>query len=154
VNEYVAVGPASLNPGKLVRFFGKNKHGNKFIERVALSKSALPGMIKLLKRLAIINEEEYKILFGEVGTEELRFNFYACLTYMRFLDTDESRLVAALNGNKIKSIFIFGRRDKSFPPGIGDKFIRKLNQAEVVILEEGHEMMKKDFISSLTKLLT
>ncbi len=110
-------------------------------------------MFKLFKRLRFINSEDYKILYSEIGTAELRFNFYACFTYLRFLETDEPRLLQELNEQNIKSIFIFGKRDKSFPPGIGDKFIAKLKQAEIVILNEGHEMIKRDFATALTDLL-
>ena len=58
-----------------------------------------------------------------------------------------------LNEQNIKSIFIFGKRDKSFPLGIGDNFIKRLKQAEVVVLDEGHELIKRSFAASLTQLL-
>jgi pimeloyl-ACP methyl ester carboxylesterase len=153
VNEYIVVAPSSLNPGMLIPFFSKNKIGNRILEKVALNQSALTGMLKLFRRLRFINDEDYKILFAEIGTAELRFNFYACFTYLRFLETDEPRLLKALDEQNIKSIFIFGKRDKSFPLRIGDKFIGKLKQAEVIILDEGHEMIRKDFVYALTNLL-
>jgi hypothetical protein len=148
------VAPSSLEPGNLIRFFSKNKTGNKILEEFALHGKALVSMLKLFKRLRLINEQDYKILYNEIGTPDLRFNFYACFTYLRFLETDEERLLKALDGQNIKSIFIFGKRDKSFPPKIGDKFIPRLKQAEVVILNEGHEMIKKDFVNALTGLLS
>jgi hypothetical protein len=62
-------------------------------------------------------------------------------------------LLQALNKQNIKSIFIFGKRDRSFPPGIGKNFIAKLKNAKVVVLDEGHEMIKKNFVTRLTDLL-
>jgi pimeloyl-ACP methyl ester carboxylesterase len=153
INEYIVAAPSSLNPGKLIPFFSKNKTGNKILEKLALNKNTLTGLLKLFKRLRFINSEDYKILYSEIGTEELRFNFYACFTYLRFLETDEVRLLQALTTQNIKSIFIFGKRDKSFPPGIGDAFIAKLPKATVIILDEGHEMIKKTFVEKLTDLL-
>jgi len=153
IDEFIVAAPSCLNPGKLIPFFSKNKTGNKILEKLALNEKALTGMLKLFKRLRFINNEDYKILYSEIGTSELRFNFYACFTYLRFLETDEPRLLQALNEQNIKSIFIFGKRDKSFPPGIGDKFIAKLKQAEVIILNDGHEMIKRDFATALTDLL-
>jgi pimeloyl-ACP methyl ester carboxylesterase len=153
INEFIVAAPSSLEPGKLIRFFSKNKTGNKILEKFALNEKALVNLLILFERLRLINKEEYKILFGEIGTAELRFNFYACFTYLRFLETDEDRLLKALEEHNIKSIFIFGKRDKSFPPKIGDKFIPRLKNAEVVILNEGHEMIKKDFVAALTSLL-
>ncbi|WP_295672424.1 alpha/beta hydrolase [uncultured Mucilaginibacter sp.] len=153
VNEFIIAAPSSLEPGKLIRFFSKNKTGNKILEKLTLSEKALVRMLKMFKLLRFINDQDYKILFNEIGTAELRFNFYACFTYLRFLETDEQRLLEAIETNNIKSIFIFGNRDKTFPPRIGDKFIQKLKHSEVIILNEGHEMIKKDFVTSLTKLL-
>ncbi|MFI5139126.1 MAG: alpha/beta fold hydrolase, partial [Sphingobacteriales bacterium] len=152
VDEYIVAAPSSLNPGTLIPFFSKNKAGNKILEKIALSKNALTGMLKFFKRLKFINSDDYKILYSEIGTPELRFNFYACFTYFRFLETDEHRLLQAIEQQNIKSIFIFGKRDKSFPPRIGDRFISKLKNAEVIILDESHEMIKKSFVTALTKL--
>jgi len=154
VDEYIVVAPSSLNPGHLIRFFSKNKNGNRLLEKIALGEKALLNMLKMFRRLRFINDQDYDILYKEIGTPELRFNFYACFTYLRFLETDEERLLTALETQNIKSIFIFGKRDKSFPPKIGDKFIPKLTQGEVIILNEGHEMIKKDFVNALTDLLS
>ena len=153
VDEYIVAAPSCLNPGKLIPFFSKNKAGNKILEKLTINKNALTGMLSLFKRLRAINQEDYKILYNEIGTAELRFNFYACFTYLRFLETDGPRLLQALEEQNIKSIFIFGKRDKSFPPGIGDAFIAKLKQVEIIILNEGHEMIKRNFASLLTELL-
>lgn len=153
VNQYIVVAPSCLNPGRLIPFFSKNKAGNKILEKLALSQRALTGMLKLFKRLRFINNQDYKILYSEIGTPQLRFNFYACFTYLRFLETNPQLLLQALNGQNIKSIFIFGKYDRSFGPGIGRAFIKKLNHAQVIVLNEGHELIKKSFAASLTQLL-
>ncbi|ASU33877.1 alpha/beta fold hydrolase [Mucilaginibacter xinganensis] len=154
IDEFIIAAPSSLNPGKLIPFFSKNKTGNKILEKLVLNETTLIKMLKLFKRFRLIDAEAYKILYGEIGTAELRFNFYACFTYLRFFETDESRLLKALNDQNIKCIFIFGKRDKAFPPGIGREFIAKLKNAKVVVLNEGHEMIKRDFVTQLNGLLT
>ncbi len=153
VDEYIVASPSCLNPGALIPFFSKNRIGNKLLEKLALNKRALTSMLKLFRQLRFINHEDYNILFSEIGTAELRFNFYACFTYLRFLETDELRLLAAINEQNIKSIFIFGKRDKSFPPGIGSAFIARLQHPEIIILDEGHQMIKRSFATSLSELL-
>jgi len=153
VEEFIVIAPSSLEPGNLIRFFSKRKTGNKLLEKMALSENMLLNMLKLFKKLRFINMDEYNILFNEIGTEDLRFNFYACFTYLRFLETDKKRLRKAIEDNNIRSIFIFGKRDRSFPPRIGDKLIPKLKNAEVVILDEGHELIKQDFVNKLSNLL-
>lgn len=154
MDKLVLAAPSSLNPGRLIPFFSKNKTGNKILEKVALSNNTLPGMLKWFKRLRLIDDEGYKILHGEIGTPELRFNMYASFTYLRFFEPDEPKLAKALNDQDIKTLFIFGKRDKAFPPGIGKNFIAQLNNAEVVILDEGHEMIKRDFVNTVTNFLS
>ena len=153
VNEYIMAAPSCLNPGRLIPFFSKNKAGNKILEMLVLKENGLTGLLKLFRRLKIVDNEAYKILYSEIGTAELRFNFYANFTYLRFLETNQSLLLKVIEEQNIKSIFIFGKRDKSFPPGIGSSFISMIKNAEVIVLNEGHAMIKGNFVSSLTDIL-
>src|ERR1700744_5194388 len=148
VDEYIVAAPSSLNPGPLIRFFSKYKLGNKLLERFALSEKALIRLLNLAKGLRLIDETGRNILYKEIDTPELRFNFYACFTYLRLLETDEPQLMKALIGNRIRSIFIFGRRDIMYPPSIGKAFFAKFKQAEIVILEADHEMINENFVST------
>jgi hypothetical protein len=110
-------------------------------------------MLKLGRKFRFLDEVGYDILSKEFGTSELRFNFYACFTYLRFLETNEPRLLQALTNQHIKSIFIFGKRDMMYPPKIGNTFFKKLKQAEVIILDENHEMINHNLVSKLSDLL-
>lgn len=153
IDGYIAVSPSCLNPGRLIKFFSKNKLGNKLLEKLTLSEKALFNMLTWARRLRFIDKTGYDILHKEIGTAELRFNFYASFTYLRYFETDEPRLAAVLNEQKIKSIFIFGKRDMMFPPGIGKKLLKDLYQAEVIILDENHEMINQNFVSALLAAL-
>jgi pimeloyl-ACP methyl ester carboxylesterase len=154
VKEYIAAAPSCLNPGRLALFFSKNKTGNKVLEKVALSQKLPVVLLKLLKRLYLIDSEAFKILQNEIGTPQMRFNLYACFTYLRFLDTNPSRLAAAIEGQNIKCIFIFGKRDKIFPYQKNNPVIAKLKTAEIIMLDAGHEMIKRDFATTLTGILS
>ena len=153
IDEFIVAAPSSLNPGILLRFFSKNSWGNRLLEKLVLHEKALTRLLKFFNRLKFINNESYKILYSEIGTAELRFNFYACFIYLRFLETDRPRLMKVLKEENIKSIFIFGKKDRAFPPKIGTNFISALTKADVIILNEGHQMIKKDFVTELTRLL-
>ncbi len=153
INEYIVAAPSSINPGRLVKYFSKNKIGNKILEKVALNESTLINVLRLVKRLRLVDDVGRDILLKEINTPELRFNLYACFTYLRFLGTDEPKLIKMLEEYPIKCIFIFGKRDKMYPPKIGNKFFKQFKQAEIVILEENHEMINQSFVSALAGLL-
>jgi pimeloyl-ACP methyl ester carboxylesterase len=153
IDEYIIAAPSSINPGNIVRFFGKNKFGNKLLQKLMLNEKAVLNLISVFKRLRIIDEIGRDILYKEVGTAELRFALYACFTYLRYLETDESKLIKALEDYQIKSIFLFGKYDKMYLPRIGKSFFKKLPGAKIIILDENHEMIKPSFASRLSDLL-
>jgi len=154
INEYILAAPSSIKPGNIIRFFSRNKIGNKIIEKVSLSKDAMVKMLNMCRRARFIDAEGYGILLKEIETHELRFNLYATLTYLRFLTTNETKLTDALNKHPIRSIFIFGQRDKSYPLSIGKAFLPKIKNAEILNLNEGHEMINKGFAKVLGDLLS
>jgi len=153
IDEYIVAAPSSLNPGLLIRFFSKSKLGNALLKKLVLSEKALINMLNFTKRLGLIDEVGRNILYKEIDTPELRFNFYACFIYLRLLETNEPQLIKSLTEQNIRSIFIFGKRDRMYPPTIGKAFFAKLKQAEIVILDEDHEMINQNFVSALSGLL-
>lgn len=154
INEYIVAAPSSIKPGNIIQFFSRNKIGNKIIEKVSLSKDAMLKLLKILQRTRLIDKEGYEIILNEVETHELRFNLYASLTYLRFLTTDETKLNFALNNHPIRSIFIFGQQDKSYPLSIGKTLLPQIKDAEILNLDEGHDMINKRFAKVLGDLLS
>ena len=153
INEYIVVAPSSVKPGTIINFFSTNLRGNKILEKLVLSEKGLVRLLHVCKRLKIIDTCGHQILFKEIETPELRFSFYACLTYLRFLITNETHLINALNEQNIKSYFVFGRRDSMYPPRIFNRLRPKLNLAEIIILDENHEMINKNFAVKLSQAL-
>lgn len=153
INEYILAAPSSIKPGNIIRFFSRNKIGNKIIERASLKGNLMVNLLTLIKRARIIDAEGYRILLKEIETYELRFNLYANLTYLRFLLTDEAKLVHALNNYSIRSVFIFGLHDKAYPPATGKALLPLIKNAEIINLNEGHELINKRFAKVLGDLL-
>lgn len=153
IREYIVAAPSSLNPGALIRFFGKNRIGNKILEKLILNGRTTLTLLSILRKLRFIDDEVRDILYSEVATPELRFSLYGCFTALRNLETDENKLIQSLKDYSIKSIFIFGKRDQNYLPKIGNAFFKKYTPSEVVILDTSHEMINKHFASRLTELL-
>jgi pimeloyl-ACP methyl ester carboxylesterase len=153
INEYIVAAPSSIKPGRMVSFFSRNAAGNKILEKIVLSKNAMVNLLVTCKRVGLIDAEGYNILLKEIETEELRFNMYACFTYLRFLITDEAKLTRSLNDYDIRSIFIFGKRDKKYPLAIGKAFLPRIKNAEIIDMDESHEIINKRFAAVLGGLL-
>lgn len=153
IKAYIIAAPSALNPGKVIRFFSKNKAGNKLLEKLTSSEKALINMLGFLRSVRLLDDKGHEILLKEFGTAELRLSFYACFTYLRFLETDEQHLIQVLQQYPIQSIFIFGKKDPMFPPEIGKKFIQSLEKTEVVILDDNHELINQNFVAALSRIL-
>lgn len=151
--EYIVAAPSCLKPGATLVFLSGNRIGNKILEKLALSDQGMFKMLKVLRQLRIVDEKGHEILQKEFATPELRFNFYASATYFKLLKTDMPKLISGLNGHSIKSIFIFGKRDGMYPESIGNKLIPKLQNAEKLILDSNHDLIKQEFALKLSALL-
>lgn len=153
VREIFIAAPASLKPGRIITFLSTNKIGNKLLERLALSDNGMIGLLSILKKTQVINQQSYEILLKEVATVELRFAFYACASYMRFLKLDVVKFIDQLNQHQIKSIFVFGKRDKNYPPTIGDPIISQITLGKQIIVNEDHNMINSNLGQTLSALL-
>ncbi len=153
IEELFIAAPSSLKPGKIITFLSANGMGNKVLERMALSNHGMTRLLSVLKKLKILDQKAHDILFKEVSSPELRFSFYACASYMRFLKLDEEKLIAKLNQHQIRSVFIFGERDKNYPPAIGRTVISKINLARQLVINENHDMINRNFANVLSGLL-
>ncbi|TKC00280.1 alpha/beta hydrolase [Pedobacter cryophilus] len=153
INEFITAAPSTLQPGWLVTFLSTKKVGNKLLERLALSDKGMLNLLKLIKKVKIVDDKTFHILHKEIETYELRFAFYASTTFLKQLELNSSKFITNLNTHQIKSFFIFGARDKNYPEKIGYKFIPKIKNATQLVLDENHEMINVNFSSQLTKLL-
>jgi len=153
IEELFIAAPSSLKPGRIITFLSRNRVGNKMLEKMALSENGMRDFLSMLKKTRIIDQKAYDILLREISTPELRFSFYACASYLRFLKLDADRFISNLNGHKIRSYFIFGERDKSYPYAIGQKVIPKINLAKQIVINENHDMINRNFAKTLSDLL-
>lgn len=154
IDEYIAAAPSSLEPGALVRFFSTGRIGNRILEKLILNEKAMLNLLKICRRLGFIDDTGKDILYKEISTPQLRLALYACFTYLRFLETDKQHFIDAVTKHNIRTIFIFGSRDKMYRPKIGDPIFSKLAQAEKVILDADHELIKPEFATTLFDLLS
>lgn len=153
IEELFIAAPSSLKPGKILTFLSGNRIGNKVLERMALSDTSMSRLLSVLKKTKIIDQKGYDILFKEIGTPELRFSFYACASYMRFLTLNAEKFITNLNQYQIKSVFIFGERDRNYPPAIGKAIIPRIQLARQLVINENHDMINLNFAQALSRII-
>ncbi|WP_316785525.1 alpha/beta hydrolase [Pedobacter frigiditerrae] len=153
IDKLFILAPAFLKTLPIIKVFAKNKFANLFFRKLFLSEHGISIALNLFRRIRIFDLKSYHILQKEMATAELRYAFYANVTYLRHLETKPSDLIKALNLNQVKCYFVFGERDKMYPQHLADEIIPQLNFGSKIILDEDHDMVNKNLPSKIYSLI-
>ncbi len=153
IDELFILAPSFLKIFPPLKIIAKNMIVNYLFRKLFLSKNAIKMILKLCRALHVIDEKGHKILNSEMATHDLRFAFYANVTYLRYLQIKEDDLVASLNENNVKCHFIFGERDPMYPPRVAENMISKLKHVKMTILDEDHDMVNSNLASKMHDLI-
>lgn len=153
IDNLFILAPAFLKTLAMLKFFSKNVIANLFFRKLFLSEHGISIALNLFRKMRVIDLKSYQILQKELATAELRYAFYANVTYLRHLETKPSDLIAALNGNGVKCYFVFGERDKMYPQHLADDIVPHLNFGSKTTLDEDHDMVNKNLPSKIYNLI-
>lgn len=147
------IAPAFLKPFPPFKIMARNYFANLAFRKLFLSRKGIDIALKMARKAGLIDDKSYGILLKEMGTPELRYAFYANVTFMRYLELNENTFVNALNENNVKCFFIFGERDRMFPPHLADYLIAQLKLVEKTVLNEDHDMINLRFAANIEHLI-
>ncbi len=111
------------------------------------------AVVKFLAWLHIIPYSLKKFIESQLATEEKRqfsFDVWYCI---KDFDTDVKTARQLLNENKIHSYLFFGEFDKVIRPVFGKRFVKGLNNTQLIILPKGHHLVKEYLNEELLKAL-
>jgi pimeloyl-ACP methyl ester carboxylesterase len=130
-----------------------SKHINNWLLKLVYNPKILNYVLKTLYKTNYIDHTLHRILSFEFSTESYRMISYKTITYYSRLKFDRQHLANLINQNKIETHFFFGKKDKLFPAGIATRFGKLLNQPNVHIFEEGHELINDNLSTYLKNLV-
>ena len=153
IDDYISIAPSSFKPSPFIYFLSTNLFANRILEKLLFSKNATLNVLKVCKRLNLIDRKGFEFLAKEIATSELRLSFYACITYLRFLDLNEALLVNAILNFNINFIAVFGQKDVMYPPSSADFLLSRLPSAKKIIIDTNHELINQDLVKHLEAYL-
>lgn len=153
IDQLFILAPSFLKILPVLQLFSKNRVANLTFRKLFLSKKGIHIALSVCKKLGVIDLKSHGILSKEMATEELRFAFYANVTYLRHLQVKQMDLITSLNKHNVKCFFLFGLRDKMYPQHLADKMISKLNFASKITLDEDHDMVNKNLPAKIYELM-
>ncbi|TKB98988.1 hypothetical protein [Pedobacter cryophilus] len=119
----------------------KNKIVNHLFWRLVYSPKTVKFLLNNLYRYKYIDKSLHAILEKEFVSTDTRLTCYNTITYFAALSLNPQNLAQNINHNQIKTHFYFGKKDGLFPPGIGERFISKLGNANLYIIDDGHDLV-------------
>ena len=149
IDEWIVIAPMFLKPPVILEFLTRNRFGNQLFSWLLLKKSVAESILKFAQRMRLFDQTIHDVLHKEIATPELRFMMFASLTYIRNLRFSQKELAKILNGAGVKNYFIFGTRDKLFPPSIARTIMDSLTKTEYINLDENHDMVNHNLAESL-----
>lgn len=153
IDKLIIMAPAVLRIFLPLRLAAKNRMANYIFRKVFLSESRVRSILQLCRKLRVFDEKGHQILLSEMETLDLRFAFYANVTYLKHMEPKHDRLIAELNKNKVKCYFIFGKRDPMFPSHLADQWISQLDSVKKLVIDEDHDMVNPNLADKLYDLI-
>jgi pimeloyl-ACP methyl ester carboxylesterase len=153
IDNLFILAPSFLKIFPPFQLMSKNGLANFAFRKLFLSKNGIKVALKICKTLRVIDEKSHDILTLEMATHDLRYAFYANVTYLRYLQIKQRDLIASLNKNNVKCHFMFGERDRMYPQSLADYMISKLNHVKKTTLDADHDMVNLNLPAKMYNLI-
>lgn len=138
IDEIILMAPDGLAAYKGFTFLQHHSVGRTLFKSITKSKWFAPAILKLLKRIKVIDESLYTIAYNEIDTPKKREDVFYTLNLIRFLQPDMQKVAENINQYQIKCLLIFGKDDLLFPLKPAHAAIDSFNNAEVHEVPMGH----------------
>ncbi len=153
INATYLIAPDGIEPNRLLALGGANFLVNRLFYKLVYSPKTVQMLLKLLLKFKYIDSDIYRILKAEFSTTETRLISYNTITYYSKLSFDKRKLADAINTHHLDCHLYFGKKDKLFPSKIGERFAKLLNQPQLHVFDDGHELVNEKMNSYLTNQL-
>lgn len=130
-----------------------SKHINNWMLKLVYNPKILNYILNTLYKYKYVDDALHRILSFEFSTQPYRMISYKTITYYSRLKFSRQHLAQLINDNNIEAHFFFGKTDKLFPAGIAQRFGKLLNQPNIHIFNQGHELINDDLNTYLKNLV-
>ena len=140
----VLVAPDGLKDNPWHMFATQTKIGNRIFLYNTHHPALFFGLLKLWRRLGLLNESVYKFAFYSMDKAEKRRQVYNVWTVLRKLMPSRRRCKSMMARYNIESLLIFGRYDRVIPPAFGEGFADGAFPCKTLVLDKGHQLLSEE----------
>ncbi len=138
IDEVILLAPDGLIPHKGFRFLQTSFIGKKIFRKLTYSSWMMARILKLLRKIRIIDSSLYAIARHETDTLQKRLNAYFTIHFIKNIRPDIKQIAALINKHHIRCRLYFGQYDGLFPQSNSKKLISLLDRPEIHVLPMGH----------------
>ena len=153
LDDIYLIAPDGIEPNRLLKLGGKNILVNRLFYKLVYSPKTVHFLLNSLLKLNYIDDSIYRILKAEFGTTETRLACYNTITYYSKLAFDRKKIANYINQHHLNCHLYFGKKDKLFPSSIGERFGKLLNQPNLHVFDDGHELVNAHMSNYLANQL-
>jgi pimeloyl-ACP methyl ester carboxylesterase len=125
-------------------FITKTKFGRFLFRGFIENASIIKGLINFCRQIGIFSAIIAKFYSDSIRSKELRSKLYDRWISSSRIAPNINEASAVLNSRKIPCLLIFGKEDQVIPIKNARSFNRKLLFSQLIELDQGHNLLKKE----------
>lgn len=125
----------------------------KILKRLTSRKKLTLGIFDFGKRVGIINRGLHKFTTAMIEKEEYRQRMFDCWISLYHFPIRLRQFRKMIQKEEIEITFFYGKRDYITPAKYGRKFLEKLPEGELIMVEDNHFFLQKPLAEALKQWL-
>ena len=143
INSVFLFAPDGIKNSWSSGFVTRNKAGKMIYRLIIHDPSRFFRFVKMLKDMNLVHEKLSEFLYNSLSTPEKRQQVWDVWICFRDIIPDIKNIQNIIDRDRISIHLFFGKYDRIIPPSIGESFIRRLKNKNVLhVVEMGHVMVK------------
>lgn len=152
--KLVLMAPDGLHVNFWYWFSTQTWVGNRLFKHTVANPAFIFGLVSIAYRCRLINKAMYKITHHYIDDTVQRQLLYARWTVLRRFTPRLRNIQQTIRANGTALRLLFGKYDKVIPSRNGYRFISRVrNQAQIVVIDAGHQLLKEKHIPVMAKLV-
>jgi pimeloyl-ACP methyl ester carboxylesterase len=153
IDELWLIAADGLGPKKLFRLLTRTMLGRLFFRGFVHFPQPILFGLWLLKELKVYEKHVYQFFYNNISSKDRREELYKRWISASRLNVPRPKLISALNNSSVKLKMLFGIHDKVIPVAFAKYYFRKVSGSKLVLLEQGHQLIRQSNAEALKTLL-
>jgi len=153
VKEIWLIGADGLESRKWLYWALRTSMGKWFFRRIINNPKRAFALLSAMRRWNILDEKVYKFYMSNFDTKSKRAQLFKRWTSASRMNYRSSSINDLVNQYGIKVKMIYGRFDKVIPLKRAIRFHRKVSTSQLLVLDQGHDLVKEQNAVSIKKLI-